>query len=234
MIRKNTTLTPFLAIYAKARQGRRSPNKRQPDRTSRSTASKKASAREREPWLIVASPELEAPSARQLVNLYARRMQIELGFRDLQIPSLRPRHGRQPHPAWCPAADAALGQPARQLCQLARRPGLRGYRRCALAPAPPQHTQALLDHAHWTRSVGPTMAARAGVPMVGTHACTTFERRRSDGAGAMKTWGNLRTRPRYSSPFIYPSNRDLARICRPAYFGTNHFNPCSLKLTCVL
>ena len=44
----------------------------------------KASAREREPWLIVASPELEAPNARQLVNLYARRMQIELGFRDLK------------------------------------------------------------------------------------------------------------------------------------------------------
>lgn len=42
------------------------------------------SPREREPWLIVASPELEAPSARQLVNLYARRMQIELGFRDLK------------------------------------------------------------------------------------------------------------------------------------------------------
>jgi hypothetical protein len=50
----------------------------------RSSSSLKASAREREPWLIVASPELEAPSARQLVNLYARRMQIELAFRDLK------------------------------------------------------------------------------------------------------------------------------------------------------
>ncbi|MDR7194872.1 hypothetical protein J2W68_003626 [Luteimonas terrae] len=73
-----------LVVYAKARQGRRSPNRRMPCRTSRSTASMKASAREREPWLIVASPELDAPSARQLVNLYARRMQIELGFRDLK------------------------------------------------------------------------------------------------------------------------------------------------------
>lgn len=36
-----------LAVYAKACQGRRSLNKRRPDRTSRSTASKKASARER-------------------------------------------------------------------------------------------------------------------------------------------------------------------------------------------
>lgn len=32
----------------------------------------------------MASPELDAPSSRQLVNLYARRMQIELGFRDLK------------------------------------------------------------------------------------------------------------------------------------------------------
>jgi len=73
-----------LVLYAKARQGRRSPNRRMPSRTSRSTTSLKASAREREPWLIVASPGLEAPSARQLVNLYARRMQIELAFRDLK------------------------------------------------------------------------------------------------------------------------------------------------------
>ncbi|WP_272909193.1 transposase [Xanthomonas campestris] len=42
------------------------------------------SARAREPWLIVASPQLQAPSAKQLVNVYARRMQIELAFRDLK------------------------------------------------------------------------------------------------------------------------------------------------------
>jgi hypothetical protein len=73
-----------LVVYAKARQGRQSPNRRMPSRASRSTASMKASAREREPWLIMASPELKTPSARQLVGLYARRMQIELGFRDLK------------------------------------------------------------------------------------------------------------------------------------------------------
>ncbi|WP_353849510.1 transposase [Xanthomonas oryzae] len=48
---------------------------------SRASSSLKAAAREREPWLIVASPQLHAP---QLVNLYARRMQIELAFRDLK------------------------------------------------------------------------------------------------------------------------------------------------------
>lgn len=73
-----------MVVYAKARQGRKNPNRRMRTKTSRSSSSLKASAREREPWLIVASPELEAPSARQLVNLYARRMQIELAFRDLK------------------------------------------------------------------------------------------------------------------------------------------------------
>ncbi|MCL1662489.1 transposase, partial [Xanthomonas nasturtii] len=51
---------------------------------SRASSSLKAAAREREPWLIVASPQLHAPSATQLVNLYARRIQIELAFRDLK------------------------------------------------------------------------------------------------------------------------------------------------------
>lgn len=73
-----------LVVYAKKRQGRRHPNRRSPVKASRASSSLKASAREREPWLIVVSPELQAPSARQLVNLYARRMQIELAFRDLK------------------------------------------------------------------------------------------------------------------------------------------------------
>lgn len=73
-----------LVVYAKKRQGRRHPNRRFPVKTSRASSSLKASVREREPWLIVASLELRQPSARQLVHLYARRMQIELAFRDLK------------------------------------------------------------------------------------------------------------------------------------------------------
>ncbi len=73
-----------LVVYAKSRKGRTNPNRRQPGKLSRATMSLKAAAREREPWLIMASPELQAPSARQLVKLYARRMQIELGFRDVK------------------------------------------------------------------------------------------------------------------------------------------------------
>ena len=45
--------------------------------------SRKIAKREREPWLLVASPELDL-SARQIVTRYSRRMQIELAFRDLK------------------------------------------------------------------------------------------------------------------------------------------------------
>lgn len=50
---------------------------------ARTTSSRKVAARYREPWLLVASPDLKL-SARQLVKLYARRMQIEQSFRDLK------------------------------------------------------------------------------------------------------------------------------------------------------
>lgn len=81
---RSAPLACRLVIYAKKRQGRRCLNRRSPAKASRASSSLKASAREREPWLIVASPELKRPSARQLVHLYARRMQIELAFRDLK------------------------------------------------------------------------------------------------------------------------------------------------------
>ena len=41
-------------------------------------------AREREPWLLAVSPSLHALSARQVSALYAKRMQIELAFRDMK------------------------------------------------------------------------------------------------------------------------------------------------------
>lgn len=51
---------------------------------ARNKHSRQNARREREPWVLVASPELNDLSARQLVALYARRMQIELSFRDLK------------------------------------------------------------------------------------------------------------------------------------------------------
>lgn len=49
----------------------------------RNSNSRKSAQREREPWILIASPGLEL-SMRQVVTLYARRMQIELSFRDLK------------------------------------------------------------------------------------------------------------------------------------------------------
>lgn len=51
---------------------------------ARSKHSRQNASREREPWVLMASPELSDLSARQLVAIYARRMQIELSFRDLK------------------------------------------------------------------------------------------------------------------------------------------------------
>lgn len=52
-------------------------------RPVRGKASRQIAHREAEPWLLAASPSLELTAA-QIVSLYRRRMQIELGFRDLK------------------------------------------------------------------------------------------------------------------------------------------------------
>jgi hypothetical protein len=70
-----------LVLYRKVPKGRK--HRTQLGEVARSKASRKAAAREREPWLIVASPQLTI-SPQQMVKLYARRMQIELAFRDLK------------------------------------------------------------------------------------------------------------------------------------------------------
>ena len=70
-----------LVLFRKVPQGRK--HRTRLGEVARSRASRKAAAREREPWLIVASPQLVI-SPKQMVKLYARRMQIELAFRDLK------------------------------------------------------------------------------------------------------------------------------------------------------
>jgi hypothetical protein len=71
-----------VVLYRKAPKGRK--HRTRAGKIARSKVSLQAAAREREPWLIVASPALKALSARHLVTLYGRRMQIELSFRDLK------------------------------------------------------------------------------------------------------------------------------------------------------
>lgn len=70
-----------VVLHRKVAKGRKHRNLK--GMAVRSTQSRKSAAREREPWLLVASPSLELP-AHHLVTLYARRMQIELSFRDLK------------------------------------------------------------------------------------------------------------------------------------------------------
>lgn len=78
-----------VVVHAKPPKGRKQRNRQ--GLPSRTKKCKENAAREREPWLLVASPALKHLNARQVVALYARRMQIELSFRDLK--SHRYGHG---------------------------------------------------------------------------------------------------------------------------------------------
>lgn len=71
-----------MIVHGKRAKGRKHRTRQR--LPARSSHSRKNAARESEPWLLVASPALHDLSAHQLVTLYARRMQIELSFRDLK------------------------------------------------------------------------------------------------------------------------------------------------------
>jgi len=70
-----------LIVHGKAPRHRKDRNR--DGQPARRKASRQNARREREPWLLVAAPELDL-SARQLVALYGKRMQIESSFRDLK------------------------------------------------------------------------------------------------------------------------------------------------------
>jgi hypothetical protein len=74
-------LSAHVVLHAKPPQGRKHRSRQ--GVPARNSNSRKNAQREREPWLLMASPSLTL-NARQLVTLYARRMQIELSFRDLK------------------------------------------------------------------------------------------------------------------------------------------------------
>jgi hypothetical protein len=71
-----------LVLYRKPAQGRHDFNRY--GRPARSRASLKNACREREPWLIAASPSLSDKTALDLINLYRVRMRIEHSFRTLK------------------------------------------------------------------------------------------------------------------------------------------------------
>lgn len=78
---RSAPLTARVVLHAKPSKGRKHRN--QQGAPARNSNSRKNAKREREPWLLMASPGILL-SAHQLVTLYARRMQIELSFRDLK------------------------------------------------------------------------------------------------------------------------------------------------------
>ncbi|KAA0068215.1 IS4 family transposase [Rhodanobacter sp. T12-5] len=80
-IARSNPLTARVVLHAKPAKGRKHRNRQ--GVPARNSNSRKNAQRESEPWLLVASPSL-ALSARQLITLYGRRMQIELSFRDLK------------------------------------------------------------------------------------------------------------------------------------------------------
>ena len=69
-------------VYKKAKQGRVAKSKLgQPIHNARHN---KMAKRGREPWLIVTSTSLNHLTAKQVISIYAKRMQIEEGFRDIK------------------------------------------------------------------------------------------------------------------------------------------------------
>lgn len=80
-VTRSDAFTARVVLHGKPPKGRK-------DRTSygvpaRNSNSRKNAKREREPWILMASPELKL-TPRQVVTIYTHRMQIELSFRDLK------------------------------------------------------------------------------------------------------------------------------------------------------
>jgi Transposase DDE domain len=78
---RSAPLTARVVLHTKPPKGRKHRNRQ--GLPACNSNSRKHAQREREPWLLMASPEIKL-TAHQLVMVYARRMQIELSFRDLK------------------------------------------------------------------------------------------------------------------------------------------------------
>lgn len=81
-INRSRPLECCLAVYRKPAKGRKHMTRQ--GKVAQRKLSRQCASREREPWLIIASPGLAHLGARQLVTLYSRRMQIETSFRNLK------------------------------------------------------------------------------------------------------------------------------------------------------
>lgn len=79
---RSEPFTSHLYVYKQAKQGRHKITKR--GQRARSRHSKKNAQREDSPWLLVSSLGQDAMSAKQVIQLYRTRMQIEEAFRDIK------------------------------------------------------------------------------------------------------------------------------------------------------
>jgi hypothetical protein len=79
---RSQPFTSHLYVYKQAKRGRHKITKR--GQRARSRHSKKNAQREDSPWLLVSSLGQEEMSAKQVIQLYRTRMQIEEAFRDIK------------------------------------------------------------------------------------------------------------------------------------------------------
>jgi hypothetical protein len=77
---RSNPLAGRLVLVRHRRKGRKDRSRNGVTRQSRH--SRKNAKRNEEPWLLIASPSLEAYSAKRIVRLYKTRMQCEENFRD--------------------------------------------------------------------------------------------------------------------------------------------------------
>lgn len=135
---RSQPLQARLVLYAKAPQGRCHTTLKGGKRRSKS--SRQCARREAEPWLLAVSPSLHDVSVPQVIALYRRRMQIELGFRDLKIAPVWPGLRGQPDPQERAHRNSALAAYVGRVCRVAGRHGGRGGR--LPAQAQPAHRKA--------------------------------------------------------------------------------------------
>jgi hypothetical protein len=83
LVRSNPFVS-HLYVYKQTSRGRHKITKR--GQRARSRHSKKNALREASPWLLVSSFGPEEKSAKQVIQLYRTRMQIEEAFRDIKNP----------------------------------------------------------------------------------------------------------------------------------------------------
>lgn len=79
---KTRSLTTRLYLYRAPCRGRKDRN--QDGNASRAARSRKAAKGHREPWVLVSNLSARHETAQKVVRLYAKRMEIEEGFRDIK------------------------------------------------------------------------------------------------------------------------------------------------------